>query len=119
MGLRYRLIGTVPSPAAIPKPLMPYRGQKVRRAMMQVKKVSGIKQNIEVDTQGLPHATWVTTADVTDRVAALEMLDRQKSALARVTTILAGCFQLRAARSSLLVRTSDTNFLGLVLSTFF
>jgi len=31
------------------------------------KKVSGIKRHIAVDTQGLPHAIAVTTADVTDR----------------------------------------------------
>ena len=31
------------------------------------KKVSGIKRHIAVDTQGLPHALAVTTADVTDR----------------------------------------------------
>ena len=53
------------------------------------KKVSGIKRHIAVDTQGLPHAIWVTTAEVTDRAGALAMLDRQKSALTKVTTILA------------------------------
>ena len=31
------------------------------------KKVSGIKRHIAVDTQGLPHAVAVTTAEVTDR----------------------------------------------------
>ena len=31
------------------------------------KKVSGIKRHIAVDTQGLPHAIHVTTADVSDR----------------------------------------------------
>ena len=31
------------------------------------KKVSGIKRHIAVDTQGLPHALAVTTADVTNR----------------------------------------------------
>jgi len=34
---------------------------------MGAKKVSGIKRHIAVDTQGLPHAIEVTTADVTDR----------------------------------------------------
>ena len=38
------------------------------------KKVSGIKRHIVVDTQGLPHAVLVTTADVTDRNGALEMI---------------------------------------------
>jgi hypothetical protein len=53
------------------------------------KKVSGIKRHIAVDTQGLSHASWVTTAEVTDRAGALAMLDRNKSALTKVTTILA------------------------------
>ena len=35
------------------------------------KKVSGIKRHIAVDTQGLPHALAVTTADVTDRKGCL------------------------------------------------
>ncbi|SDH22100.1 Transposase DDE domain-containing protein [Nitrosomonas sp. Nm132] len=34
------------------------------------KKVSGIKRHIAVDTQGLPHAIAVTTAEVTDRKSA-------------------------------------------------
>lgn len=29
------------------------------------KKISGIKRHITVDTQGLPHAIYVTTAEVT------------------------------------------------------
>lgn len=35
------------------------------------KKVSGIKRHIAVDTQGLPHAIGITTANVTDREGAL------------------------------------------------
>ena len=38
------------------------------------KKVSGIKRHIAVDTTGLPHALLVTTADVTDRNGAVEMI---------------------------------------------
>ena len=38
------------------------------------KKVSGIKRHIVVDTQGLPHAILVTTANVTDRKGAIEMI---------------------------------------------
>ena len=34
------------------------------------KKVSGIKRHVAVDSQGLPHAIHVTTADVTDRAGA-------------------------------------------------
>ena len=38
------------------------------------KKVSGIKRHILVDTMGLPHALLVTTADVTDRNGAIQMI---------------------------------------------
>ena len=38
------------------------------------KKVCGIKRHIVVDTMGLPHALLVTTADVTDRNGAIEMI---------------------------------------------
>jgi transposase len=51
--------------------------------------VSGIKRHIAVDTQGLPHAMWVTTAEVTDRAGALAMFDRSKSSLSKVINVLA------------------------------
>ena len=43
------------------------------------KKVSGIKRYIAVDTQGLPHAIAVTTAEVTDRKGALQALGHCKA----------------------------------------
>jgi len=52
------------------------------------KKVSGIKRHIAVDTQGLPHAIAVTTANVTDRKGALQAMDRCKSNLSRVQSVL-------------------------------
>jgi transposase len=52
------------------------------------KKVSGIKRHIAVDTQGLPHAIAVTTAEVTDRNGALAAIDRCKANLERVQSIL-------------------------------
>ena len=52
------------------------------------KKVSGIKRHIAVDTQGLPHAVAVTTAEVTDRKGALEALKRCKPTLGRVQSLL-------------------------------
>jgi len=52
------------------------------------KKVSGIKRHIAVDTQGLPHAIAVTTADVTDRNGALAAIDRCKANLTRVESVL-------------------------------
>ena len=53
------------------------------------KKVSGIKRHIAVDTQGLPHAIAVTTAEVTDRKGALQALGRCKASLGRVQSVLA------------------------------
>ena len=51
------------------------------------KKVSGIKRHIAVDTQGLPHAIHVTTADVTDRAGALAMFDRRRDGLSQVQNV--------------------------------
>jgi len=53
------------------------------------KKVSGIKRHIAVDTQGLPHAIAVTTADVADRKGALQALSRCAADLQAVQSILA------------------------------
>jgi len=52
------------------------------------KKVSGIKRHIAVDTQGLPHAVAVTTAEVTDRKGALGALQRCKCGLNKVQSLL-------------------------------
>lgn len=52
------------------------------------KKVSGIKRHIAVDTQGLPHAIAVTTAEVTDRKGALQAMDRCAPNLCRVQNVL-------------------------------
>ena len=52
------------------------------------KKVSGIKRHIAVDTQGLPHAVAVTTANVTDRKGALQALQRCKASLGCVQSVL-------------------------------
>lgn len=38
------------------------------------KKVSGIKRHLAVDTQGLPHLLHVTTANISDKAGAKEML---------------------------------------------
>ena len=48
------------------------------------KKVSGIKRHIGVDTQGLPHAIAVTTAEVADRKGALQAMQRCKDRLDKV-----------------------------------
>lgn len=53
------------------------------------KKVSGIKHPIVVDTQGLPHALAVTTAEVTDRAGALVAFSLHKATLSAVINVLA------------------------------
>lgn len=54
------------------------------------KKVSGIKRHIAVDTQGLPHAIGITTANVTDREGALTTLfsNKNKVHLKKVKNVL-------------------------------
>lgn len=52
------------------------------------KKVSGIKRNIAVDTQGLPHAIAGTTTVVTGRKGAIQALQCCKGALSRVQALL-------------------------------
>ena len=52
------------------------------------KKVSGIKRHIAVDSQGLPHAVAVTTAEVTDRKGALQALARCAPSLTQVKNVL-------------------------------
>jgi transposase len=51
--------------------------------------VSGIKRHIAVDTQGLPHAVAITTAEVTDRKGALQALTRCKSSPGQMPSLLA------------------------------
>jgi transposase len=52
------------------------------------KKVSGIKRHIAVDTNGLPHAIEVTTANVTDRDGAILTAQRSKESLSEVKNML-------------------------------
>lgn len=52
------------------------------------KKVSGIKRHIAVDTNGLPHAISVTTANVTDRNGAIELVTQERSQLSMVKNLL-------------------------------
>ncbi len=53
------------------------------------KKISGIKRHIAVDTQGLPHAITVTTANITDRKGALMAFTQHKKSLSCVKSVLA------------------------------
>lgn len=52
------------------------------------KKISGIKRHIAVDTQGLPHAIHITTANITDREGAIVMFNDSKAQLLNVENIL-------------------------------
>ncbi len=52
------------------------------------KKVSGIKLHILVDTLGLPHALLVTTANVTDRDGALEIISLNQNPLSSIEKLL-------------------------------
>lgn len=48
------------------------------------KKLSGIKIHIAVDTDGLPHATFVTTANVSDRDGAIVTFTASASNLSNI-----------------------------------
>ena len=50
--------------------------------------MSGIKRHIAVDTNGMPHAISVTTANVTDRNGALCLIEKNKEHLSEVSNIL-------------------------------
>ncbi len=52
------------------------------------KKISGIKRHIAVDTEGLPHAIHITTANVTDRDGAVTMITEAKDTLSDVLNVL-------------------------------
>ncbi len=52
------------------------------------KKVSGIKQHIIVDTNGLLHAVEVTTANVTDRDGAVALATNARKNLSKVTKLM-------------------------------
>ena len=56
--------------------------------MMVEKKISGIKLHLGVDTNGLPHAFCVTTANCTDRNGALEMIESCKPNLSNLVKVL-------------------------------
>ena len=52
------------------------------------KKVSGIKLHIVVDTLGLPHALYMTCANVTDRKGAEEMIGLNLDSLSAIKNFL-------------------------------
>ena len=52
------------------------------------KKVSGIKRHLAVDTQGLPHAVAITTADISDRAGALAAFERCEGELQSEASVL-------------------------------
>jgi len=56
--------------------------------MTEGKKISGVKIHIGVDTLGLPNSIHVTTANVTDRNGALEMLALYAPKLSNILKVL-------------------------------
>ena len=52
------------------------------------KQIKGIKRHIAVDTEGLPHAAYVTTANVNDRIGALSMFQRAEMDNVQLETVL-------------------------------
>ena len=52
------------------------------------KKISGIKRHIVVDTQGLPQAIHITTANITDREGAIEAFALNNHSLIEVKNVL-------------------------------
>jgi hypothetical protein len=50
--------------------------------------MSGVKLHVGVDTFGLPHAMFVSTANVTDREGAVAMIGYAVSHLLRCQTVL-------------------------------
>ena len=52
------------------------------------KKISGVKIHVAVDTNGLPHAVGVTTANVSDRDGAIQMFEKNADNLTRVQKVL-------------------------------
>jgi len=56
--------------------------------MMAEKKISGIKVHVGVDILGLPNGIHVTTANVSDRDGALEMLQIYAPKLASILKLL-------------------------------
>ncbi len=55
---------------------------------MAEKKVSGVKIHVGVDTLGLPHAMNVTTANVTDRMGAIQMYETFAPNLVNIVKVL-------------------------------
>ena len=56
--------------------------------MMLAKKYLDIKRHIAVDTNGLPHAIFVTTANISDREGALQMFSCSGKKLSSVENSL-------------------------------
>jgi len=55
---------------------------------MAGKKISGVKVHLGADTLGLPNCIHVTTANLTDRDGALEMLKKYAPKLANILKVL-------------------------------
>jgi len=60
----------------------------MKAAMTGGKKIKGIKLHLAVDTNGLPHGIHITTANVTDRDGAIEMIEACAPNLSNVSKVL-------------------------------
>jgi transposase len=61
--------------------------QKPKASMLE--KTSGVKLHVGVDILGLPHAMFVTTANITDRDGALSMIGYAAPNLSKCQKVLA------------------------------
>lgn len=61
--------------------------QPEKMAMTQGKGIR-YQRHITVDTDGLPHALYVTTANISDKAGAIETIENNRSSLPHVVNIL-------------------------------
>ena len=52
------------------------------------KKISGIKRHLVVDSKGLPHLLSITTANISDKAGAKELLESRKKDFQKVENVL-------------------------------
>jgi transposase len=71
------------------------------------KKVSGIKRHIAVDTEGLPHAITITTANVSDKAGAKQMVKEYDESLNEVANVLVDGSYAGSAFSEFIADTLD------------
>lgn len=81
MGAKPRLASVSLTPRVSKTPIPPKRKATANRSPV-------LKRHIYVDTEGLPHAISVTTANITDRQGALTLAKRYKTQLSNVHRLI-------------------------------